>query len=71
MMQQHRQLSGRGHNGSLLTVSSTTLGQFQPPAPEITVDAKWSQNMLRSLHQQRPQIRISLFTDVQLRLALS
>ena len=71
MMQQHCQLSCRGHNRSLLTVSSTALRQFQSPAPEITVGTEWSQDMLRSLHQQRPQIRISLFTDVQLRFALS
>src|ERR1700756_4656145 len=71
MMQQHRQLSCRGHNRSLLTVSSAALRQFQSPAPKITVDAEWSQDMLRSLYQQRPQIRISLFTDVQLRFALS
>ena len=31
MMQQHRQLSCRGHNRSLLTVSSTALSQFQSP----------------------------------------
>jgi hypothetical protein len=60
MMQQHRQLSGRSHNRSLLCVSSTTLGQFQSPTPQITVDAEWSQNVLRPLHQQRPQIRIAL-----------
>jgi hypothetical protein len=62
VMQQHRQFSCRGHDGSLLAVSSTALRQFQSPASEITVDAEWSQDMLRSLHQQRPQIRISLFT---------
>src|ERR1700747_2635384 len=71
MMQQHRQLPCRGHNRSLLTVSSTALRQFQSPASEITVDAEWSQDMLSSLHQQRAQIRIALFADVQLRFALS
>src|SRR5215472_11971594 len=71
MLQQHRQLSCRGHNGSLLCVSSTTLGQLQSPAPEIAVDTKWPQDMLRSLYQQSSQIRIALFADVQLRLALS
>ena len=60
MMQQHCQLSGRGHNRSLLSVSSATLRQFQSPASEITVDAEGSQNVLRSLHQQRPQIGIAL-----------
>ena len=58
MMQQHRQLSCRGDNGSLLPVSSTALRQFQSPASEITIDPERSQDMLRSLHQQRPQIRI-------------
>src|SRR5215475_2197601 len=71
MMQQHRQLSGRGHDGPLLGVPPTTLGQFQFPASTIAVNAERSQNMLRSLHQQRAQIRGALFTDVQLRLALS
>src|SRR5262249_60446222 len=71
MMQQYGQLSGRGHDGSLLAVSSTTLSQLQSPASEIAVDAERSQNVLRSLHQQCPQIRIALFADVQLWLALS
>ena len=71
VMQQHRQLSGRGHDRPLLAVSPTALRQFQSPAPEIAVHAEWSQNVLRSLHQQRPQIGIALFADVQLRLALS
>src|SRR5512141_1428450 len=71
VMQQHRQLSCRGYDGSLLAVPSTTLGQLQAPAPEITVDAKWSQDVLCSLHQQRSQIRITLFADVHLRLALT
>jgi hypothetical protein len=71
MMQQHRQLSCRGHDRPLLAVSSTTLRQFQPPTSQITVDPEWSQNVLRSLHQQRPQIGIAFFADVQLRFALS
>src|SRR6202795_461593 len=37
VMQQHRQLSRGRHDGSLLPASSTTLGQLQPPAPEIAV----------------------------------
>jgi hypothetical protein len=53
VMQQHRQLSRSRHDGSFLSVSSPTLGQFQTPASEITVDTERSQNVLRSLHQQR------------------
>jgi hypothetical protein len=51
MMQQHRQFSCRRNNGSLLPASSTALRQLQSPAPEIAVDAEWSQDVLRSLHQ--------------------
>src|ERR1051325_2127496 len=71
MMQQHCQLSCRGHNRSFLSVPSTSLRQIQYPASEIAVHTERSQDMLCSLHQQRPQIRISLFADMQLRLALS
>jgi hypothetical protein len=53
VMQQYCQLSGRGNDRSFLAVSSTTLGQLQAPASQIAVDAEWSQDMLRSLHQQR------------------
>ena len=71
VMQQHRQLSRGRHDGSLLSVSPATLGQLQAPAPEITVHTERSQNVLRSLHQQRPQIRIAFLADVHLRLALT
>jgi hypothetical protein len=50
VMQHHRQFSCRGYDGSLLAVPSATLGQLQAPAPEITVDAKGSQDVLCSLH---------------------
>jgi hypothetical protein len=70
MMQQHSQLSCGRHDRSLLSALPTTLGQFQSPTPEITVDAERSQNVLRSLHQQCPQIRIAFFADVQLGRAL-
>src|SRR6266404_3951591 len=70
-MQQHRQLSGRGNDGSLLPALPTTLGQLQPPASQITVHTKRSQNVLRSLYQQGSQIGVAFLTDVHLRLALS
>ena len=41
------------------------------PAPEIAVHTERSSDMLRSLHQQRAQIRIAFLADMQLRLALS
>ena len=49
---------------------SAALGQLQAPAPEITVDSKWPQNVLRPLHQQGSQIGIAFLTDVHLGLAL-
>ena len=52
VMQQHRQLSCRSHDRSLLSVSSATLRQFQSPASEVTIDTKRPQNVLRSLPQQ-------------------
>jgi hypothetical protein len=58
-MQQHGQLSCRGNDGAFLRVSSTTLGQFQSPAPQIAIRSKWSQNVLCPLHQQRSQIRVA------------
>jgi hypothetical protein len=68
-MQQHSQLSRRGNDGSLLSVASIPLGQLQAPAAQVAVDAERTQNVLRSLHQQRSQIRIALLTDVHLRFA--
>jgi hypothetical protein len=70
MMQQHRQLACGGDNGSLFSVSSTALGQLQSPASQVAIGTERSQDVLCSLHQQRPQIRIAFFADVQLRLAL-
>ncbi len=68
-MQQHRQLSCGGDDGSLLSALSATLGQLQSPASQVTVDAERPQDVLRSLHQQRSQIGVSLFADMHLRLA--
>src|SRR6185437_3916376 len=71
VVQQHRQLSGRGYDGSLLCVSSSSFRQLESPAPEIAVNAERSQDVLCSLHQQRAQVRIAFLADMHLRLALS
>ena len=70
VMQQHRQLSCRGHDGSFLRIPSSALGQLQSPAAQIAVRPKRSQNVLRSLYQQRSQIGIPFLADVHLRLPL-
>src|ERR1700691_6535938 len=44
---------------------------FSPPAPEIAVPTERSQNVLRSLYQQRSQVGIAFLADVHLRFALS
>ena len=45
--------SNGGSVPSVDSIVGVALGQFQPPASEVTVDAERSQNVLRSLHQQR------------------
>src|SRR5579864_7978032 len=70
-MQQYRQLSRRGDDGSFLAALSTALGQLHPPAAQVAVDPERSQNVLRALHQQGSQIRVAFLADVHLRFALS
>src|SRR5271157_3749749 len=69
-MQQNRQLTCRRNDGSFLSVLATTLGQLQTPSSQIAISSKRAQYVVRSLHQQRPQIGITLFADVHLRFAL-
>lgn len=52
-MQQHGQLSGGRDHRSLLPIFPAALGQLQTPAPQIAVRSKRSQNVVRTLHQQR------------------
>jgi hypothetical protein len=52
VMQQHRQLSRRGHDGSLLSTLASPFRQLQPRAPQIAVDTEWSQN-----YAQNPIVR--------------
>src|SRR5215469_2710346 len=69
-MQQYRQLSRYRNHRSSLGVFPSSLGELPSPAPQITVFPKGSQNVVRSLDQQRPQIPISLLGDVHLWLTL-
>ncbi len=65
-MQQDRQLSCGGDDGSLLCIPSATLGQPQAPASQVAVGTERTQNVLRSLDQQRSQIRVAFLADVHL-----
>src|ERR1019366_2909374 len=69
-MQQDRQLASGSNDGPFLSILATPLGQFQTPSSQIAVSAEWAEYVVRPLHQQRSQIRIALFADVHLRLAL-
>src|SRR5438270_2207971 len=53
VMQQHRQLSCRSHDRSLLPALPAAFGQPQSPASQVAVNAEWSQDVLRSLYEQR------------------
>ena len=63
----------RNHGGDdrSLPALPAAFGQPQSPASQVTVDAERSQDVLRSLPQQRSQIGIAFFADMQLRLAPS
>ena len=69
-MQQHRQFSRHRHHRSLLGIFPSSLGQLQSPAPQIAVFSKRPQNVMRSLHQHRSQIPVTLFADALLWFAL-
>ena len=59
-MQQDRQFASRRDDGSFLSVLATTLGQLQTPSSQIAISSKRAEYVVRSLHQQRPQIGITL-----------
>src|ERR1700676_3256551 len=69
-MQQYRQLSSHGHHRSLLGIFPSSLRKLLSPSPQITVLAKRSQNVVRSLHHHRAQIPVSFFADALLWFAL-
>src|ERR1700686_3463246 len=69
-MQQYRQLSSHGHDGSLLGIFPSSLRQLASPSPQITVFSKRSQNIVRSLHHHRAQVPVSFFADPLLWFAL-
>ena len=57
-MQQNRQFPRRRYHRSLFPILAATLSQFQPPAPQIAVPSERTQNVVRSLYQQRSQIQV-------------
>jgi hypothetical protein len=50
-MQQHRQFAGHRHNGSLLAVLASVLGEFQPESLQIAILPVAPQDVMGGLHQ--------------------
>src|SRR6266571_2313270 len=74
-VQQHPQLARHRHHRSPFgflpfTLLVSTLRQPHTPALQVRVRPAPAQDVMRPLHQQRSQIRVSLFADRQLRLTL-
>src|SRR5262249_14810303 len=54
-----------------LGVLATSTRQLQPPAPQVTVRAQGTQNILGAPHQQTPQQPVAGFGDAQFRVLSS
>ena len=70
-MQQDGQLTRDRDHGAFLPALTSVLSQLHAPSAQIAVDSPGAENVVRSLHQEGSQVRIALFADVHLRLALS
>jgi hypothetical protein len=69
--EQCSQLPRHSAHGSFLGILSSPLGELEPPASEITVLSKGSENVVRTLHHQRPKVTVSFLADVQFWFALT
>jgi hypothetical protein len=62
-MQQDAELSRNGHNRFLLSTFATMFSQVQAPSFQIGIRSSTADDIVRSLHQHRPQIGIALLAD--------
>src|SRR5215472_316296 len=69
-MKQDSSFSRNRHNRSFLATLSAMFSQVQAPSLQISIRSPPADDVVRSLHQQRPQVRVALLGDSQLRLAL-
>ena len=67
-VEKNSKFAGDRYNGSLLTIFSTSLEHSSTPAFEVTVRAKTSQQILRTLNQQRAELFVAGLADSQLLL---
>src|ERR1700679_1145670 len=70
-MQQDGQFTGARYHCAFLPTFASVPSQLHAPSAQVAVDSPGAENVVRSLHQECSQVRIALFADVHLRLALS
>ncbi len=68
-MKQDRELAGNRYRGSSLGNLTAALDQAESPTTDSGVCAERPQDMLRTFDQQRAQVHIAGFRDVQLWIA--
>src|SRR5450756_420532 len=70
-MQQHRQLSCNGHDGSFLRVPFASDRQCLAESSQVAVLSERPQDVLRRLDKKAAQQAVTLFRDAQLRVGVS
>src|SRR5674476_907598 len=70
-MQQHRQFSCDGHDGSFLRVAFPSDRQRLAESSQVAVLSERPKDVLRRLNQKAAQQVVSLFRDAQLRVGVS
>lgn len=69
MVQEHGELPGHGNDRSLSSAATSALGNGEPPAPQVAVLAKRTENIVRRLHHQSPQVAIPVLANSHLWIA--
>ena len=67
-VEKNSQFSGHGHDGSFLAIFPATFEHSSAPAFKVAVRAKTSQQILRTLNQQRAELIVSGLADSELLL---
>lgn len=70
-MQEHSEFSGNGHDRSPFRFFRSWAHDLLAVAFEVTVDAAFAENAMRTLHQQAPYLPVAGFGDTPVRIAAS
>src|SRR5215471_10728643 len=62
-MKQDSSFSRNRHNRSLLATLAAMFSQVQAPSLQIRIRSPAADDVVRSLHQHRPQVRVALLGD--------